>query len=54
MNVHFVAIKISIEGSTDALVESEGFPLGYLHSEAHHGDSMQTRLTVKNDNIIIS
>lgn len=54
VDIHLVTIEISVEGSTHALVESQGLAFGDLDSETHHTDSMQTRLPVEDHDISVS
>ena len=53
VDIHLVSIEISIERSTNTLIESESPSWRNFNFETHHTDSVQTGLPVKYNNISI-
>lgn len=53
MDIHLISIEVGIEWGTYAFIESESFALPDSNFESHHGDSMQTWLSIENNNIPI-
>lgn len=54
MDVHLIAIKVSVERLDTALIKSQSAVLHDLRSEAHYADAVQRRLSVEEDTVSIT
>lgn len=53
VDVHLVTVEVSIKGSADTFIETQCLSSRYLDLEAHHADTMQTGLSVENNDISV-
>lgn len=53
MHIHFITVEISIVGSTDRQVEPEGIVRKNSNPMTHHTHSMESRLSIEEDEISI-
>jgi len=53
VDVHLIAIKISIVGGADAFVEAESAMRHNFCAVSHDGDSVERGLTVEEYNVIV-
>lgn len=54
MNIHLVAVEVSVERRANALIKPQSSSLRNFNLEAHHADTMQARLTIENNYVTIS
>jgi len=54
MQVHLVAVEVSIVGRANALVEAEGTMFKNLSTMGHDGEPVQRRLPVEQDNVAVN
>jgi hypothetical protein len=53
MQIHFVAVKVSIERRANTLVESERTVRLHARIERHDAEFMQARLTIEQHNVVV-
>lgn len=54
MDVHLIAIEVSVERRTHALIKPKRISWRDLGSEAHHTDPMETWLPIEYHNVVVS